>query len=140
MKQIFVDTFYWVALIHPADQWSDGVLAFAKAAPTDWQYVTTDEVLAEVLTFYGNSGRYLRQKTTGFIHSILQDATIRVIEQTHGSFMAGLELYEQRLDKGYSLTDCISMQTMKQNQISEVLTRDRHFAQEGFVLLLNRGA
>ena len=140
MQQIFVDTFYWVALIHPADQWSEAVLTLAKSAPVDWQYVTTDEVLAEVLTFYGGSGRYLRQKTTELIRSILQDPTVRVIAQTHGSFVAGLELYEQRLDKGYSLIGCISMQTMKQNQISAVLTRDRHFAQEGFVLLLNQDA
>jgi uncharacterized protein len=37
-----------------------------------------------------------------------------------------------RLDKGYSLKDCISMHTMRQRGISEVLTNDRHFEQEGF--------
>jgi predicted nucleic acid-binding protein len=33
---------------------------------------------------------------------------------------------------GYSLTDCISMDTMRQLGIAEVLTNDRHFEQEGF--------
>ena len=43
-----------------------------------------------------------------------------------------MALYEARPDKGYSLTDCISMQTMRQEGLSEVLTNDRHFEQEGF--------
>ncbi len=42
---------------------------------------------------------------------------------------------EVLLDKGYSLTDCISMQTMKSFSITEVLTHDKHFAQEGFTVL-----
>jgi predicted nucleic acid-binding protein len=33
---------------------------------------------------------------------------------------------------GYSLTDCISMQTMRREALTEVLTNDRHFEQEGF--------
>jgi predicted nucleic acid-binding protein len=37
-----------------------------------------------------------------------------------------------RPDKGYSLTDCISMQTMRKEGLTEVLTKDRHFEQEGF--------
>ena len=33
---------------------------------------------------------------------------------------------------GYSLVDCISMQTMRQQGLTEALTNDRHFEQEGF--------
>jgi uncharacterized protein len=46
--------------------------------------------------------------------------------------MAGLKLYEDRPDKGYSLTDCISMQTMLSEGLADVLTNDRHFEPEGF--------
>ena len=45
---------------------------------------------------------------------------------------AGLALYAARPDKGYSLTDCISMATMRKKGLTEVLTNDRHFEQEGF--------
>jgi hypothetical protein len=38
----------------------------------------------------------------------------------------------QRADKNYSLTDCISMQTMRREGITEALTTDKHFEQEGF--------
>ena len=57
---------------------------------------------------------------------------VRVIPQSHASFIAGFELYRARPDKGYSLTDCISMQTMRREGLTEVLTNDRHFEQEGF--------
>jgi predicted nucleic acid-binding protein len=47
----------------------------------------------------------------------------------------GIELYASRLDKGYSLTDCISMMVMKQMGIYEILTHDKHFTQEGLTIL-----
>jgi predicted nucleic acid-binding protein len=48
------------------------------------------------------------------------------------TFLAGLDLYRKRSDKGYSLTDCVSMSAMRQEGISDVLTNDTHFVQEGF--------
>ena len=66
------------------------------------------------------------------MEAILQDRTVQLVRQSHDSFMAGLELYGARPDKGYSLTDCISMQTMRRRGLSDVLTNDRHFEQEGF--------
>jgi len=47
-----------------------------------------------------------------------------------------MELYWQRPDKGYSLTDCISTQSMRQRGITAALTNDRHFEQEGFRALV----
>jgi predicted nucleic acid-binding protein len=44
--------------------------------------------------------------------------------------------YTKRPDKGYSLTDCISMLIMRQHGINEALTSDDHFTQEGFTKLL----
>jgi len=46
--------------------------------------------------------------------------------------VAILTLYRNRPDKSYSLTDCISMQIMRRQRLTEVLTSDRHFEQEGF--------
>ena len=56
----------------------------------------------------------------------------RIVSQTAASFSAGLNLYRARLDKGYSLTDYISMETMRYEGITDVLTNDGHFEQEGF--------
>lgn len=46
--------------------------------------------------------------------------------------LTGFDLYQTRLDKGYSLTDCISMETMRHQGISDALPNDAHFEQEGF--------
>jgi predicted nucleic acid-binding protein len=48
----------------------------------------------------------------------------------------GLALYKARPDKGYSLTDCISMHAMRERGVSEIMKHDDHFRQEGFTVLL----
>jgi predicted nucleic acid-binding protein len=60
---------------------------------------------------------------------------VTVIHQTRELFLEGLTLYEARSDKEYSLTDCISMQVMRREGLTEVLTNDHHFTQEGFHIL-----
>lgn len=67
---------------------------------------------------------------------ILADPGILVRPQAHDAFVAGFALYKGRSDKGYSQTDCVSMQTMRRESLTEALTDDDHFAQEGFVKLL----
>jgi predicted nucleic acid-binding protein len=62
----------------------------------------------------------------------LTSSVVRVIPQSRESLRAGLHLYRARPDKGYSLIDCISMQTMRREGLTDVLTNDRHFEQEGF--------
>jgi predicted nucleic acid-binding protein len=59
-----------------------------------------------------------------------------VIPQSHESFLSGFDLYAARPDKGYSLTDCISMQAMRREGLTDALANDRHFQQEGFRALL----
>ncbi len=59
-----------------------------------------------------------------------------VLPQTHQSFLDGIALYKSRPDKGYSQTNCISMEAMRQEDITEILTHDGHFTQERFTILL----
>jgi predicted nucleic acid-binding protein len=63
---------------------------------------------------------------------LLSNRKVSVEPETPALFLSGLELYRQRLDKGYSLTDCISMRIMGRDGLTDVLTNDRHFEQEGF--------
>lgn len=93
--------------------------------------MTTDEVLTELLTFCA-ADRQLRVEAALVVNVILADEQVRVIPQTRRSFLAGLALYQARPDKGYSLTDCISMQTVRRDGLTDVLTNDRHFEQEDF--------
>ena len=134
MSQIFADTLYWLAIFLPGDAWADAARAVDIS---DASLVTTEEVLSELLTAVSAHGDHARRLACRLVREILKDPGIEVVAQSHESFLAGLALYERRPDKQYSLVDCISMNVMRQQGIQEILTHDRHFAQEGFVRLLD---
>jgi predicted nucleic acid-binding protein len=137
MKQVFADTLYWVASITPGDSWYVPTLqAVAALGPVD--LVTTEEVLGEFLSAYAGRGAYLRQQALKTVQAILRNVHVTVLPQTHESFMKGLDFYASRADKAYSLVDCISMRTMREMGLTEVLTNDHHFTQEGFTILIKR--
>ena len=135
MDEIFADAFYWIALANPADQWHDAAKQFDEDNP-NILLVTTEEVLTEFLNYYAEAGECRRRIVGAMCEQVLTHPNITVIRQSHESFSQGLELYRQREDKGYSLTDCISMTLMRERGIREVLTHDNHFKQEGFTILL----
>jgi predicted nucleic acid-binding protein len=88
--------------------------------------------LTEYLTFFSTPPEPLRREVAESVEGIVSSSVIRVIPQSRESFLAGLQLYRARPDKGYSLVDCISMQTMRKEGLTQVLTNDRHFEQGGF--------
>ncbi len=93
--------------------------------------VTTDEVLSEYLAFFAGARPSIRAEAGKNVAELMKSLTVLVFPQSRDCFLAGLELYRARPDKGYSLVDCISMQTMRREGLTEVLTNDRHFEQEG---------
>ena len=134
MRLVFADTVYWVALINPKDEWRNQARS-AIALLRDVRIVTTDSILIEVLNFFAEHGDEARRRAVAVVEQLLTNANTEVVPQTHDNFLAGLGLYKARADKGYSRTDCVSMITMRESNIAEVLTHDRHFAQEGFTAL-----
>ena len=101
------------------------------------QVVTKDEVLTEVLTFFAGRGGQMRHRAVQLVKGVMNNPKILVLEQTRDSFLTGVQLYENRPDKEYSLPDCISTNTMRQFSMTEVLTHDKHFTQAGFAILLS---
>ena len=93
---------------------------------------TTDAVVLEFLAAFSAAGPYLRQQAAARVEEMLSDPGMRVVEVRHARLLEGLALYKARLDKAYSLTDCVSMQTMQREGLTDVLSNDRHFTQEGF--------
>jgi predicted nucleic acid-binding protein len=135
VKLVFADTLYWGAVLRPLDQYRAQAIR-AREALGDMHLVTTDEVLTELLDGLAQRGTHLREAAAQAVRTILKDRRATVLPQSRETFLAGLRLYEQRSDKGYSLVDCISMTTMRRQRILEVLTNDRHFTQEGFKIVL----
>ena len=135
MKTIFADTLYLVATCLPEDQWYEKAKEVSLELEP-FQTVTTETVLIEMLNFFAEYKSSVRQAAADFVYRLLDDQRVELAPHGTETFLAGLELYEARLDKGYSLTDCISMNAMRERGINEILTNDHHFAQEGFVVLL----
>jgi predicted nucleic acid-binding protein len=76
-------------------------------------------------------------RATTHTSALLQvEPDVEIVADEEELFERGLRLYEQRLDKQWSLTDCISFVVMQRKRIKEALTGDHHFEQAGVVALL----
>ena len=128
--EVFAGTFFWIAFINRVDRHAEEARRFDELI-SDGKVYTTEEVLTEVLTFFAGDS-WLRSRAVETIRIILSEDTVHVIHQSHQSFLSGFDLYAARPDKGYSLVDCISMATIRRAGLTDVLTNDRHFEQEGF--------
>jgi predicted nucleic acid-binding protein len=130
---VFADTFYWLAIAHPRDPWHAEAWRWVQANAA-LRIITTDEVLAEFLNGMPKSGPAGRAHAAATVHDIRSNPRVNVLPQTRSDFDVALAMYEARLDKEYSLTDCRSMLAMRGMGVSEVLSNDHHFTQEGFTV------
>ena len=131
MRTIFADTFYWTALTSPDDTFYLRALEFSRLLVPD-RIITSDDVLVEYLAFFAKAGPSVRGQAGRLAARLFKAPRVVVVPQSHELFLDALDLYRGRPDKGYSLTDCISMLIMRRQGITEILTHDRHFEQEGF--------
>ena len=136
-SEVFVDTAYLIAIVREDDQWHT-LAVEARKRLEGASLVTTDEVLAEFLTALSRGGSSLRTEAVIRVREVLGASDIRVVPQSHQSFLEGLARYEKRSDKGYSLQDCAAMNVMEAEGISQILTSDHNFEQEGFTVLMKR--
>ena len=132
MSLVFVDTFYWAALANRADASHRKAIEFANGY--SGQSITTEWVLTEVAD--GLSSERHRRLIEPLRALWRTDRNLTVVEASHGLFERGLDLFCNRSDKSWSLTDCISFIVMQDHGVAEALTGDRHFEQAGFAILL----
>ena len=135
MPTVFADTAYYVAVLVEHDELHDRAVAF-DAESASQRTVTTDAVLVEVLAYFSRRGRAARLVAVELVDALQADPRATIIHQSAELFFSGVDLYRRRADKGYSLTDCMSMVVCQEHRVTHVLTHDRHFEQEGFNILL----
>lgn len=135
MRTIFVDTAYWVARSNRRDQWHQQAREVSSQL-RNAQLLTTELILVEYLNYFCEYGSEMRDRSTATVQNILEDLKVQTVWQSQELFESGLNLYKARLDKEYSLTDCVSMVVMRQSGIRDILTHDKHFTQEGFNILM----
>ena len=135
MKKVFVDTAAWLALINIDDIWHQQAKQIRlELVKQNYIFITTEFILLEVGDALCSQG--LRKNTANFLNNIYQLKSTRIVTLSQDLLQLGLSLYEQRLDKDWGLTDCISFVVMQREQIQEAFTSDKHFEQAGFIRLL----
>ncbi len=132
MTEVFADSFYYIALLNPADQFH--AMAVEATKTLVQRCATTGWVLMEVADAL--SAPAVRQRTYQFLQHITVDPNTTIIANFDPWLPRGLKLYGERHDKSWSLTDCISFEVMSERGISDALTGDQHFVQAGFRTLL----
>jgi predicted nucleic acid-binding protein len=123
---------YWVALFNPKDTLHRAAISVTNELENS-TIVTTEAVFSEVLNQFSVYGTQWRTATE--IENLLAENIITVVPTNHELFVQALILYKSGSDKSYTHVDCISMIVMRNDDITEILTSDHHFKQEGFTLL-----
>jgi len=125
---VFMDTFGLIAWINTRDAEHQRVKSQLESYSGN--IVTTEWVLLEFADAFSLSkAKPFAIEAIKRIHRL---PMFLVVGFEPTVYQAGLDLYESRLDKDWSLTDCISFAVMTQRGLSEALTADHHFEQAGF--------
>ncbi|MEO0350837.1 MAG: PIN domain-containing protein [Cyanobacteria bacterium P01_A01_bin.15] len=135
MRVVFADTGYWVALLNPHDDLHTKAIKLSKEI-NPVHVVTSEMVLTEVLNDFSKRGENLRLVAVNLIKSLQKHSNTTIIPQTSTQFEAALMLYESRLDKAWSQTDCVSFQIMEEHSIYDAFAYDKHFRQAGYEPLM----
>lgn len=132
MTSVFADTSFYVAIVNPKDASHANAVEFARHF--QGIIVTTEYVLIELGNWLCRSGD--KAVFVELIRKLRSDVQTVIVQADHAWFEHGLELYANRPDKDWSLTDCISFVVMQDQGIKEALTCDHHFEQASFITLL----
>jgi len=132
---IFIDTAFVYAVINPRDQWHEKAVEWQRKIEAEKLYLlTTEFVLAEIAD--GLSAVNFRRDAWRAIHILQENPYVKIVPASSELFAQALNLYQQRPDKNWGLTDCTSFVMMTENNLTEALTTDEHFRQAGFKALL----
>ena len=133
MNAVFADSFYYFALVNPNDPAHAKTTAFTQTYMG--RIVTTGWVLTELAD--GWAKPVLRRSIfLQLLADLRASPDTIIIPAAEQLLQDGIDLYAQRPDKEWSLTDCISFVTMTREGLTAALTGDHHFEQAGFISLL----
>lgn len=128
----FLDTSFTIALINDRDQYHEKAQEIAPTYFRDY-LITTDAVLLEI----GNAlAKDFRTEAATVIKTLRNSNKTEVVEISRNLFENGFNLYEKYTDKNWGLVDCISFVVMREYNITDALTCDKHFVQAGFRALM----
>jgi len=132
MNQVFADTSYFVALAGPHDSLHSRAVEWSQ----EWsgRIVTTEYVLVETGSMLSRTTD--RPAFVALMQLLHADPLAKIMPASRALFRAGFELFSRRMDKEWSLVDCISLGVMKQRKLRSAVTADHHFVQAGYRAIL----
>lgn len=129
---MLLDTSGLLCLHHEAESFHDEAL---RAYNTASRRLTHSYILAEFVAL-AHVRRLPRLAALTFVAALLDNPDIEVVWVDEALHREAMALLLARRDKTYTLCDAVSFVLMRRRSLSEALTTDRHFAQEGFHRLL----
>ena len=129
---MLLDTSGLLCLLHRSEPQHLAALEHYRSATVR---VTHSLVLAEFVALC-QARRLPRTAVLEFVQALLENPDIEMIWADQNSLQASFALLQSRADKTYSWCDALSFILMRQRNLSDGLTTDRHFEQEGFRRLL----
>ncbi len=132
MKTVVADSFYFFALANPNDPARHRATEFLKTYAGEM--VTTAWILTELANGWAKPAQ--RQFFVPMLKKLRANPKARIEPCTDQLLQEGIDLYDQRRDKDWSLTDCISFVVRQRHRLTEALTGDKHFEQAGFTVMV----
>jgi uncharacterized protein len=135
MNDVFLDTAFAIALSSKTDRFHQAALQLAEELESArTRLVTTRAVLTEI----GNAlaRQHFRDAAVRLLDSLERDANVEIIPISEDLWHQGFQMFRERPDKEWGLTDCVSFIVMQERKMKDALTTDEHFVQAGFRALL----
>lgn len=132
---IFVDTSGFYALLVQADDKHAAARRILRNGRTRRRpFVTTVYVLDETATLL--KARGLMHLVAPFFETFEKTQACRIEWTDPERFRAAHVFFVKHADQAWSFTDCVSFRVMKQLRLREALTKDAHFHEAGYIVLL----
>ena len=134
-SEVLLDTAYAVALSATNDEHHKRAVILSEQLERErTRLITSRAVVLEI----GNTLAKQRYRSAAIelLESLEADPAVEIISITEELYKRAFELYRERSDKEWGITDCISFVIMQERGLKAALTTDEHFEQAGFQALL----
>jgi hypothetical protein len=109
MKAVFADTFYFLALLNQRDPAHRQAVTFSRTP--EMTIVTTEFVLLELADAFSKPAT--RPEAIAVWSLVETDPAFRLVRASTELLQRGPQLYRERRDKEWELTDCIPFVVMR---------------------------
>lgn len=135
-SEVFIDTSgFFAMLASDDDRHAAAAKLVAAARKRKRGFVTTDYVLDETVTLL--KARRKTHLIAQFFERVEHSQACRIEWTDSERFGKARERFLKHADQAWSFTDCLSFVVMSDLRLRDALTKDDHFQQAGYTVLLH---